>query len=219
MELLDFARGDALVIAFTIFALGTAWRLTSLLMAPKLRQFSPPRPGTPSDRDAWVRGVLSRFWPHKHYEKKVLFNTVNGYVFHLGLAAVVFLYKPHILFFEGIVGFSWPALPNTMVYGLGMVTVASLVAALIKRLNNPVQKLISTADDYISWVITVAPVVTGLWAVNGLFFRYETILAIHILSVCALLIWLPFGKLMHTFIFALSRGASSVRLSRRGATY
>ena len=60
---------------------------------------------------------------------------------------------------------------------------------------------------------------TGRWAVNGLFFRYETILAIHILSVCALLIWLPFGKLMHTFIFALSRGASAVRLSRRGATY
>lgn len=219
MELLDFARGDALVYAFVIFAFGTVWRLSAILMSPKLREFSQPRPGTPSDRQAAINGIIRKFWPHKVYERATLFNTVNGYVFHLGLAAVVFLYKPHILFFQGIVGFSWPALPNTMVYGIGMVTVASLVAALIKRLNNPVQKLISTADDYISWVITVAPVVTGLWAVNGLFFRYETILAIHILSVCALLIWLPFGKLMHTFIFALSRGATAVRLSRRGATY
>jgi nitrate reductase gamma subunit len=219
MELLDFARGDALVFAFAVFAFGSVWRLTALLMSPRLRQFSQPRPGTPGDAEAALRGVLSRFWPHKHYERKVLFNTVNGYVFHIGLAIVVFLYRPHILFFEGIVGFSWPALPNTMVYGIGMVTVISLIAALIKRLTNPVQKLISTADDYISWAITVAPVVTGLWAVNGLFLAYETILAIHILSVCALLIWLPFGKLMHTFIFALSRGASAVRLSRRGATY
>ena len=47
--------------------------------------------------------------------------------------------------------------------------------------------------------------------------RYETMLALHILSICVFLIWFPFGKLMHAFLFAFSRGMTGVRLGQRGA--
>jgi hypothetical protein len=47
--------------------------------------------------------------------------------------------------------------------------------------------------------------------------EYRTLLAIHLLSVAMLLIWFPFGKLMHTFLFLFSRGATGARLAHRGA--
>jgi nitrate reductase gamma subunit len=219
MDLLDFARGPALSWSMLILALGTVWRMTAILLWPKPKERAEARPGTPDATQAFLRGVLSRFWPHKHFERQTLVNHLNGYVFHIGLAITVFLYRPHILFIEDLTGLSWPALPNTLVYGVGLLTVFSLGLALQRRLANPVTKLISTADDYISWAVTIAPVLTGLLVVNGIGARYETLLALHILSVCALFVWLPFGKLFHTFVFVLSRGVTSVRLSRRGATF
>jgi hypothetical protein len=36
------------------------------------------------------------------------------------------------------------------------------------------------------------------------------------LSLELLLIWFPFGKLMHAVWFALSRGATGIRFSHRG---
>ena len=36
------------------------------------------------------------------------------------------------------------------------------------------------------------------------------------LSIVAFLVWFPFGKLMHAFLFALSRGATGMRFSHRG---
>ena len=219
MELLDFARGPALTWSLVVLVLGTVWRMTAILMTPKPKERSEPRPGAPSNAAAFVEGVLSRFWPHKHFERQTLINHLNGYVFHIGLALVVFFYRPHVLFIQDLTGLSWPALPNTFVYGIGLLTLFSLGLALRRRLSNPVTRLISTADDYISWAVTAVPVATGLLVVNGIGARYETLLAIHILSVCALFVWLPFGKLFHTFVFVLSRGVTAVRLRRRGATF
>ena len=73
----------------------------------------------------------------------------------------------------------------------------SRFAALMMRISNPVQRIISTFDDYFSWLVTFLPVITGLVATSHLGARYETLLGLHILSVALMLIWLPFGKLMH----------------------
>ena len=92
-----------------------------------------------------------------------------------------------------------------------------MLAALANRLSSPVLRLISRADDYISWLMTFLPVITGLLAVSHLGARYEVLIAIHILSVAAFLIWFPFGKLMHAFLFVFSRGMTGVRFGHRGA--
>jgi len=79
-----------------------------------------------------------------------------------------------------------------------------------------VLRLLSHTGDYLSWVLTTLPVITGLIATSHLGARYETLLALHILSVAAFLVWFPFGKLMHAFLFAFSRGATGMRFSHRG---
>lgn len=217
MELLDFARGPALTASLSIFVLGVAWRLTAIILLPWTKDYSKPREGTPGAVRAALHGIVTKMWPHRVFWPVAVFPIANGYVFHIGLAIVVFAFVPHILFIKALTGVSWPGLPNALIYAVGVVTAASLLAGLLHRIFSPVQRLISRADDYISWIMTLAPVVTGLVAVSHVGARYETLYAIHILSVCLFFIWFPFGKLMHAFLFVLSRAATGIRFRHRGA--
>lgn len=216
MTLLDFARGPALNIAMAVFAFGVAWRLLSLLLLPWSRDNSVPRKGAPSRFTASLRGFTRHMWPAKPYVRSSLLSTLNGYVFHIGLAIVVFGFAQHILFVKDLFGVSWPGLPTGVISVVAVITLASLIAALVRRVTNPVLRLISTANDYFSWLVTLLPVATGLLAVSHLGAPYETLLAIHILTVALLLIWFPFGKLMHAFLVFLTRSETSVFYSRRG---
>ena len=100
---------------------------------------------------------------------------------------------------------------------LGVAAVASGIALLVRRVTSPVLKLISNFDDYFSWLMTMLPMLTGLIMPLRFGVRYETLLAIHILSVAALMIWLPFGKLGHTFLVFITRGTTGMVFERRGA--
>jgi nitrate reductase gamma subunit len=164
-----------------------------------------------------AKGFARHLWPPKAFIKSSLFATVNGYVFHVGLAVIVFGMAQHILFLQGLFGFSWPNLPSGIITVAAIITLASLLAALVRRLTSPVLRLISTANDYFSWFVTILPVVTGLVAVSHLWAPYETLLAVHILSVALLLVWFPFGKLMHAFLVFLTRSETGIFYSRRGA--
>lgn len=217
MELLDFARGPALQFAITVFVFGVIFRIISLALMFRTRDTSE---GSPRERPAFVAGVreiITRLWPRSAYRERTLFALINGYVMHIGLALVVFFLLPHILFFKGLFGFSWPSLPNNFVFGVAVITIASMVAALVIRISNPVQRIISTFDDYFSWFVTFLPLVTGVVAASHLGARYETLLALHLLSVALLLIWLPFGKLMHFFLVFVTRSQTGAQLSHRGA--
>ena len=216
MTLLDFARGPAIEIALVVFVLGVLWRLSSLLLLPWAKDRSVARADAPSAVSGAVHGFIRHLWPPKTYIRNSLFVTVNGYVFHLGLAIIVFGLAQHILFLKGLFGISWPNIPSGIIEIVAVITLASLAAALVRRMTNPVTRLISTFNDYFSWLVTFLPVITGLIAVAHLWAPYETLLAIHILSVCLLLIWFPFGKLMHAFLAFLTRSETGIFYSRRG---
>lgn len=216
MDLLDFARGPAITFALAVFAFGTLWRLVAVLLLPRIRNPSPARAGAPMPVLAALDTIVRRTWPRRNFVQATLFTTVNGYVFHIGLAIVVFGLAPHILFIRNLFGVSWPALPSNLVYAVGVITLASLLAALARRATHPVTRLLSGAGDYLSWLLTALPVATGLLASSHLAARYESLLAIHVLSIAAFLIWFPFGKLMHAILFAFSRGATGLRFSHRG---
>jgi nitrate reductase gamma subunit len=218
VALLEFAHGPALTFALAVFLLGTLWRLVAIFLLPWRRIPSPAREGAPPALLAALQAVFAKMLPHRAFMNGAgYFTLVNGYVFHIGLAVVVFGFAPHIQFINSLFSVSWPELPSGLVYAVGVLTAASLLAALVRRMTSPVLRLISRADDYVSWLMTFLPVITGLLAVSDLGARYEALFSIHILSVCAFLIWFPFGRLMHAFLFVVSRGATGVRFCRRGA--
>jgi nitrate reductase gamma subunit len=217
MELLEFARGPALQFAITIFVAGVVFRVVSLFMMWRTRDSSE---GSSRERPvvvAAIREIIRRLWPQAAYKQRTMFALINGYVLHVGLALCVFFLMPHILFIKDLFGISWGALPNNVIYAVGVLTVGSMVAALVMRFANPAQRIISTFDDWFSWLVTFLPLITGLIASSHLGARYETLLALHILSVALLLIWLPFGKLMHFFLVFVTRSQTGAHLSHRGA--
>jgi len=226
MDLLDFARGPALNVATGICIFGIAWRLVGLLLLRFRRDLSAPR-----NRAAWKGLMLmaTRSVPKKEFAATA-FIEILGYTFHLGLFAVVFLYLPHVLLLVDILKAFlpvpvvdlifrfWPTLPGGALYFLTSVSVACLVVILLHRVINPVKRLISNFDDYMSWLMTITPLVTGMAAYMHLVGPYQILLAIHILSVEALMIWFPFGKLMHMFTMFAVRGVTGVLFERKGAT-
>jgi nitrate reductase gamma subunit len=217
MELLEFARGPALTFAITVFIAGVVYRIVSLFLLFRTKDSSAGRPRERSAFVAATREVIRRLWPQSAYKQRTLFMLINGYVFHIGLAIIVFFLLPHILFFKDLFGISWPSLPNNVIYAISIITGVSLIAQLVMRLANPAQRIISTFDDYFSWLVTFLPVVTGVIATSHLGARYETLLALHILSVALLLIYIPFGKMMHWFLVFVTRSQTGAHLSHRGA--
>ena len=224
MDWLDFSRGPALTVALGVFVLRTLWRLAGVLLRPRLRDLSTAREGVPSNPVGALRSILRGMWPRREFGPAALVAAVKGYGFHVGLALVFLGYAPHIAFIRRITGLSWPALPAIVMYLAAGATIVSLLLALGSRLTDPVLRKISNADDWITWTVTFLPVITGMVVVAepsaAILARdhviYRGPLVVHLLTLELLLIWFPFGKLMHAFLFAFSRGATGMRFSRRG---
>lgn len=214
MTLLDFARGPALQWSLIILVFGVMWRLIGALLIMAKKDLSKPRRKT-AIRDG-LTSIATRSLPEHQFEKKIRFQHYSGYAWHIALIISVLFFAPHILFFESILGFGWPHLPNDVILVTAAIALAILLALLIRRTSHPVQRLISNADDYISVVLVIVPLVTGILASAHIGARYETLLAIHFLTVEALFVWFPFGKLMHAALTFPSRFQAGAAFGRKG---
>ena len=212
-ELLIWARGPGFDIALTIFVVGMLLRLLEVLALGKKPDLSAPRGSGP---EGAIRTVISRTLPRKSVFDKEPLRIINGYVLHIGFFIVLFLYAPHVAFFESFRGFGWPALPSGIVDAISAITILSLIAALVFRMNNKVMRFLSTPGDYIAWTVTLLPVLTGYLAYNHLLLPYTLMLALHILTVELLLVVAPFTKLTHMFSFAMARWYQGYQAGRRG---
>lgn len=214
MSLLDFARGPALRWAVIVFVIGILWRLGAMLLLRR-RKLSLARGATVT---AGARTLLTRSAPAHELEKNIKFQHYSGYIWHIGMFIVLLFGTPHMLFFKSILGFGWPTLPTLFITLCTVVTMAVLLTLLARRVTNPVLRQISTIDDYISWLAAFLPFLTGIMAFTHITFglRYEDMLALHILSVCFLLVWFPFGKLMHAIFIWPSRYLVGADFGRRG---
>ena len=223
MALLEFARGPALWASLAVLVAGSTWRVAGILRLGAKADLSEPR----STR--WLagamRGIFARMMPRKAFQHRVKLGDWNGYVYHLGLAVIVFGYLPHIRFVERLSGLAWPPLPDPLVYVCVGLTFVSLFIALMERLSDPVRRLLSGFDDYFSWFVVVLPLATGMIAIHQSYAQGAVPtpaldpvpLAIHLLSVELLFLWLPFGKLAHAFLVFASRGVTGAALTRKGA--
>jgi nitrate reductase gamma subunit len=155
--------------------------------------------------------------PRKNFWPRVATGVSLGWVMHLGLFIILFGGAPHIAVLQQISGLSWPNLPKGVIVIASALTLAALVALLARRLTHPVLRLLSNADDYISWLLVFLPISTGILLSGETIAGYGTLLALHILSVEALMIWLPFGKLMHGALVFAGRGMMGFNFARKGA--
>jgi nitrate reductase gamma subunit len=202
LQWLTWLRGTGLNIAIAISLLGVLWRLVEIYALGRRKDLSAPRhtPGA-----SGFHTILRRSLPPPGMLKRSPVSYIGGYIFHVGLAIIVFLFAPHILLITNLTGLSWPALPSQFVDMTAVVTMAAMVVMLADRINKPVKRFISTFEDWLTWAVTFLPVLTGWMAFQHVLLPYTPMLALHILSAEILLVVLPFSKLFHGFTLFGSR--------------
>jgi nitrate reductase gamma subunit len=212
-ELLTWVRGPGFQIASIIFAAGITLRVVEILMLGRKKNLAEAKG---AEMSSGLRTIVSRTVPDASTFKRSAFTVITGYVFHIGLFVVIFLYAPHILFFKDVAHISWPALPSTVIDAVAVITIIALAALLVHRLKDPVKRFLSTFDDYISWFVTILPLITGYIAFHRIGMPAPSLIAIHLLSVELLMIVLPFTKLMHLFTIFLARWYNGAISGYRG---
>jgi nitrate reductase gamma subunit len=213
LDLLTFARGNALNWALVIFIAGIVLRLFEIYSLGRKADLAVPR--TESPGSGW-RTMFTRSLPPEGMFKRDPVTYVAGYVFHIGLLLAIFFFAPHIEFFRSLTGLHWPALPSALVDASVVAAIIALAVVLAHRLSNPVKRMLSGFGDYLAWAVTLLPLLTGYMAYHHLMFEYTLMLALHLFSVELLLVLLPFTKLFHTFSLFISRWYNGDIFGRKG---
>jgi len=201
-ELLLWARGPGLTIATIVMVGGILVRLLQIFLMGRKANLAAARG---SEMSGGFGTILRRFVTDAGTFKRSTFTIVSGYIFHIGLFIVIFLFVPHILLFKSTFGVSWPGIPSNVVDAVTVITIIALLAVLVHRVLNPVTKLLSDFNDYLVWFATILPLITGWMAFNRVGFSGPMLLALHILSVEFLMVLFPFTKLSHAFTIFVAR--------------
>jgi nitrate reductase gamma subunit len=202
LQFLTWVRGTGLNIALVVFVLGVLWRLVEIYGLGRKRDLSAPRhaPGA----SGWAT-IVRRSVPPPGMLKTSPVSYIGGYIFHVGLAVIVFLFAPHIALVTALIGAAWRGLPSQAIDFATVVTMGAMIAVLIDRIVKIPKRFLSTFSDWFTWTLTFVPLLTGWLAVQHLLLPYTLMLAVHILSVELLLVFLPFTKLFHAFTVFGSR--------------
>jgi len=213
IEFLLLVRGPLLTGATIIFMLGVVVRLLEVLVLGRKRNLAEPRG---SAVKGGLRTIIMRSIAERETLQRTAFTEVTGWIFHIGFLVTLFFYTPHILFISEVAGISWPALPTTVIDALSIVTIITLLAVLIHRIGNRVMRFLSRFQDYLVWLVTFLPVLTGYIAFHRVGLSPTMLIAIHILSVELLMVVFPFTKLMHAFTLFMSRYYNGAIAGYRG---
>lgn len=212
-DFLLWVRGPAFEAATVIFVVGVLVRIIGILALGRKTDLAVAKGNATS---AGLRTIVTRSLPRRDTWKRSVFTIAAGYVFHIGLFVIIFLFVPHILVFREVLGIGWPGLPTPAVDAFAVVTIIALVAVLVHRVRDPVLRMLSGVQDYLVWAVTLLPVITGYLAFHRLGLPYPVMLGVHILSVELLMVLFPFTKLMHTFTLFLARYYNGAVAGYRG---
>jgi nitrate reductase gamma subunit len=195
MAPLDFARGPAMRWAMEIMVAGLCWRLAD---------FAIRRP---------ARGL---YWARKAFHAPGERWQLDSFAMHGGLIVVLFGFAPHILFIHEFTRLSWPSLPTPIVLFAAAIAIAAMIAVLVHRIVDTRPSAFSPFDDYFTWGLVFLAMVTGMLAyphVGGtpLAPPYAALLTAHLLAVELLMVWLPFGKLVHVAFMPVFRVMARIR--------
>lgn len=202
IEFLFWVRGPGMQIALAVFLVGIVYRLLANYLIGRKETLADPKGGE------WRHGlntVWRRSLLHSDLTTRGYFTLVSGYIFHLAFLITLLFFAQHIEMFKSLLGFGWPALPPLVITITAVLGIASLIAVLVHRLTDPVKRLLSDFQDYLTWFLTFFPLVTGFLLTTQSSLPYKGLLATHILSFELLLVAIPFTKLSHILTLVIAR--------------
>jgi len=212
-DFLLWVRGDAFNIALSIFIIGILIRFLEIFLLGRKKDYSEAR-GT--EWGPGLKNMVSRSVVDRGTFNRSPFVVVVGYIWHICFFIALLLFVPHIELINAMLGLSWPGLASQLVDAATVVAMVALLAMLFHRLTHPVLKFLSTFEDYLVWLVTFLPLLTGYIAFHRMMDPYPMALGLHILSVELLLIIFPWTKLMHTFTLFIARWYTGAMMGRKG---
>lgn len=211
--MISFIDGPLWNFSLAVFVIGVIWRLLRIAFGKTGSDLSSPRQ---SATPGALKTIFSRFIPTREVLSQQTMKVVAGYMFHLGLFALMFFAAPHIRFLDAeILGFSWVAMPHWAFIISAQIAFLGLLMLWLQRLLNPVTRLLSTLGDHLTSILTFVVMLTGCLA---LLEGFEALRVLHRFSVEIFLIYFPFSSLMHTFTFIPSRAFTGAWFGRRGVS-
>jgi len=201
-DFLNWVRGTGMQIALTVFLVGMIYRLLENYLIGRKKSLAEPK------GDEWRHGlntVWRRSLLHSNLTTRGYFTLVAGYIFHLAFLITLFFFAQHIEMFKSLLGFGWPALPPLVITVTAVLGIVALIAVLFHRITDPVKRMLSDFQDYLTWFLTFFPLITGFLLITQSSLPYKGLLAVHILSFELLLIAIPFTKLSHMVTLVIAR--------------
>ncbi len=209
----DFAEGPLWYVAATVFVFGVLWRIVGLLALGRGEDKSVPKQ---SGMAGGIKAILLHSVPHGGFFTHTAFHVIAGYMFHIGLFALLFFAAPHVDFLrERVLGFGWTPLPDWAFIVAAQISFAGLILLWVRRVADPVIRRLKDAHDYIGSGLTFLVMLTGCFALQE---SRPVLAGIHMFTVDIWLIYFPFSRLMHAFTFLFSRYYTGAFYGRRGVT-
>jgi nitrate reductase gamma subunit len=211
MSIAGFVDGPLWYFSLTVFVVGVAWHLLRLVFRGVKPDYSVPRDSAAS---GGLSAVFSRALPRQEMRAKEGFQFFWGYIFHIGLFVLLIFGRPHVEFYEDrLLGFGWATLPDWAFLIVSELAFAGIMVLLLYRAMEPVTRLISSRGDYFGSILIFVVMLTGCMAMDQ---SAEPLRVIHLFLAEVLLIYFPFGSLMHAFLFVPSRAFTGAFFRRRG---
>lgn len=197
----ELVSGPLVWIAFLVFFAGMIYQFLGMLrLAKKDKVIYPYMSLKYSLRSLfhWIIPFASRNM-RARYEV-----TLITFVFHLSLILLPIFLAAHVVMFSFAWGPDWRVLPEMTAQFLTVLVMLACIFFMLRRLMLPEVRFVTEPSDYALLLIAAAPFITG-FAANRQWFEYETVLILHMVSGCVMLMAIPFTRLSHMLFFPFTR--------------
>jgi len=206
--MIDFVQGPLIWIALSIFLLGLVFQTIQFFTVTRKREWVLPSLEMKKEKRGHRGLEQIGEWIH-WLTRRTVFGThpfliAITTIFHVLVFVVPLFLLGHQVLIEDRLGIRLWSLPEAFSHGMTWIILLGGLFFLGRRLFLARVRVLTTADDYLMLMVTMAPFLTGLLAYYQ-WLDYRTMIFLHILSGEAMLIILPFSRLGHMIFFFLYR--------------
>jgi len=205
----DLIRGPLVWIAFVVFGVGLVYQVIQFFHLTKKKEPLCLAASSPPKDSEKRKGRMDRIHEAVCYLKKTVWYShssviIMSSIFHFFLIVTPFFVLGHSILLGRSLGFSFGSLSESITDGFTLIVLVSAAFFIARRIAVARVRAITTAYDYLTLLIAVAPFLTGYLAYHQ-WFDYGAVMFLHILAGEVMLFAIPFTKLGHMLFFFLYR--------------
>ena len=201
-ELYNFVSGPLAWVAWTIFILGSIYRLVSMYALAKKKD------GASLAYMSWfygLRSILRWLVPFSTTGWKVEpLMTVATFLFHIGFIIVAVFLSAHVVVWDTAFGISLWSVPTQVGDIISFVVIAACIVFALRRIILPHVRGITKTKDWFTLGLVALPFITGVLAYHQIG-PSLLMTMLHVLSGEALLALIPFTRLSHALFVLFTR--------------